>query len=437
MHKASTTKPSKIKRVLAAGFGLALTLGAYWVGYIHGGNVATTAAAAANKKKANSAKGITIATGKQSDPSVTLASLLAGSAHPDEDEVDRWAKNLSLQECLDSMKQLQGMPVGQPRDDMLKALVNAWSRKDPKGLLASADGIAAPRMRENGMEKALAHLAEVSPVEALDWIKQNADTASYADMGKRMAAVIGSYANTDPKGALNMVLALDDNTPNGTQVKTKAMDSLADAMANQGHFSDAIALFNQMPAGKLQSAALAELADNWGQVAPQDAANWIATLQDPTLINDAGQNLTDDWADSDPAAAAKWAVGMDLQIAASGNNSKNDDTLLSNVVGEWAKYDLTAAGQFLNQMPSSPTKDAAIVSFVSRAAQDNPADTMKWVATVSDKSMQASAFMQTARQWNKQDPAAFNQFMTTTTALTDEQKQAVAAAFSKSNGDKN
>jgi len=33
---------------------------------------------------------------------------------------------------------------------------------------------------------------------------------------------------------------------------------------------------------------------------------------DPSLRNDAGQNLTDAWADSDPAAAAKWAVGMGL-----------------------------------------------------------------------------------------------------------------------------
>jgi len=53
---------------------------------------------------------------------------------------------------------------------------------------------------------------------------------------------------------------------------------------------------------------------------------------------------------------------------------------------------------------SSPTKDAAIVSFVSRAAQDNPADTMKWVGTMSDQKLQAKAFMRTARQWTKQDP---------------------------------
>lgn len=423
-----------MKLLYAAVFCLALALGAYWAGYIHGGNLTTMAAA--DKKKASSAKGIMIAADNQSDSSVTMASLLAGSAHPDKDMLDRWAKSMSLQECLDSLKQLQGMPVGQPRDDMLKALVNAWSRKDPKGLLASADDITAPKMRENGTEKALAHLAEVSPAEALDWIKQNADTSSYADMGKRMAAVIGSYANTDPQGALSAVLALDDNTPNGIQVKIKALQSMADNMGNQGHFTDAIALFNQMPAGKMQSAALGELAANWGQVAPQDAANWVATLQDPILVNVAGQNLLDDWGDSDPVAAAKWAVGMDLQITTSGNNSENDDTLLSNVVDEWAKSDLTAAGQFLNQMPSSPTKDAAIVSFVKRAAQDNPADTLKWVATISDKNMRASAFMQTAKQWNKQDPAAFNQFMTTTTALTDEQKQAVAAAFSKINGDK-
>ena len=438
-EKKNAPKPSRLKGLLAVAFGLALILGAYWAGYVHGGNAATTAAAAAAtiKKNGNPSRAITITTGNQPDSTVTMARLLAGSPHPDSDLLDHWAGSLSLEECLADVKQLQDLPAGQPRDDMLKALVNAWSRKDPKGLLANADGIAAPKMRENGVLKALAHLAEASPADALNWIKQNADSTSYANMGKRMAAFVATYANTDPQGALNTVLTLDDSTPNGNQVKTKAVESLADSMANQGHFSDAIALFNQMPAGPLRSAALAEVADSWGQVAPQDAANWVATLQDPALINDAGQNLTDAWAASDPAAAAKWAMGVDLQNAAAGNNGKNGDTLLSNVVDSWAKYDLTAAGQFLNQLPPSPTKDAAIVSFVSRAAQDNPADTMKWVATVADKNMQASAFMQTAKQWNKQDPAAFIQFMTTTTALTDEQKQAVAAAFGKINAAKN
>jgi hypothetical protein len=236
------------------------------------------------------------------------------------------------------------------------------------------------------------------------------------------------------------VVALDESSRNDRQVKTKAVEGLADSMAAQGRFTDAVALFNQLPADKLQNDGLSKLMDTWAQVAPQNAASYISTVQDAGLANDLGQSLTDVWAATDPAAAAKWAVQMDMQTAAAGttlNNGGNNqgngnnnsvDTLLSNAIDVWSKYDLNAAGQYLNQLPASTTKDSAIVSFVSRAAQDDPASAMNWAVTITDPSAQQKALAQVAKQWIKQDPAALNQFLTTTTTLTNQQKQAMASA---------
>ncbi len=417
------------------GSATALAGAAYWAGYIHGGN--TASAATANKKNTGTGASITVVAANKTATAESLAGLLGGPVHPDADSLDRWAKSLSLQECLDNVKQLQGLPAGLPRDDILAALVDAWAKKDPKGLLTDAGGIIAPKLREKGVESALQYLARASPKDALEWVSQNADNASNADVARRMAEAVGGYATVDPQGALNAVLALSDGTPNDRQVQTKAIEGLADSMAKQGRFTDALALFNQLPANKLQNDGLSALVDTWAQVAPQNAASYIATVQDAGLVNDLGQSLTDVWANTDPAAAAKWALQMDLQTAAGGANSgnnNNNDPLISNVIDSWAKHDLNAAGEFLNQLPPSPTKDAAIVSFVSRAAQDDPAAALKWVATVSDKKLQATAFMQAAKQWTRQDPAAFNQFMNTTTALTDAQKQAVANALQKKAG---
>ncbi len=426
---------SRIAKILGAlVLGTVIAGAAYWAGYANGGNAAESGAA--TKKSAATGKNITLVAKGGAGANETLGGFLGGAPHPDTEALDRWAKSLSLQECLDNMKQLQDLPVGEPRDDILKALVNAWAKKDPKGLLAGSAGIQAPKLRENGVENALKQLGASNPKETLDWIKQNSDNASNADVARRMAQLMNGYATVDPVGAINAVLALGDGTPNDRQVQTKAIEGLADGLATQGKFADAVALFNQLPSGKLQNDALSQLVDNWAVIAPQNAAGYIATVQDPKLVNDLGQSLTDVWSATDPAAAAKWAAQMDAQAPAAGatGNGNNADSLLSNAIDVWSKYDLNTAGQFLNQLPPSASKDAAIASFVSRAAQDDPVAALKWVATMGDTKLQASAFMQAAKQWNKQDPAALNQFLATTTALTDAQKQAVAAALQKING---
>jgi hypothetical protein len=236
---------------------------------------------------------------------------------------------------------------------------------------------------------------------------------------------------------LNAANALSDATRNDKQVKSKAMEGIAEGMSSQGKFTDAIALFNQLPTGTSQSDGLTRVADLWAVAAPQDTANWIANVTDPQLQNDLGQSLTDVWRNSDPQTAAAWAAQIDQAAAAGGaavasnynGNSNNLDSLLTNVIDNWSKTDLNAAGQFLNQLPASSVKDDAIASFASRAAQDNPASAMGWVATIADPQAQQQAAMSVAKQWVKQDPATLAQFLGTTNMLTPQQIQTLAASL--------
>jgi len=423
----------------------ALAALSFQLGYHRGQASATagvTLASASAKGRTASARITAVLSAELPPGAISLGDLMHGPIHPDTDLLARWAKGLTLQECVDAMNALQSQPAGQPRDDILKAVVNAWADRDPKGLLAAAGNITAPKFRESGVTEALKTLAATSPKDALDWIKENAAEVTAGDLAKRYGAAFSSFGANDPQGALDAAMSLALDGRNNQQIQTRAVEGIAEGLSNQGRFADAVALFNTMPAdGKLQNDALARVADIWGAVAPQDAANWVGTITAPALANDLGQSLTDAWAMSDPAAAAKWAAQMDQQMAANpanaGNGNNNGgDALLANAMDVWAKHDLNAAGQFLNQLPASPAKDTAIATFASRAAQDDPASALTWATSITDPKAQQQALQQVAKQWAKTDPASLSQFLITTTTLTDAQLQALAAAAQKNAGGK-
>jgi len=409
----------------------------YWVGYQNG---VTGAQAATGSGPAKSHAAASLTVKAITDPrlaGLSLDRLLHGSLKPDADLLAKWAQGLSPKECLDAMNSLQGLPAGEPRDDILKAVVTALAENDPKGFLASTGSVTNAKLRESGVTSALQKLGADSPKEALDWIKQNAADASTADLSKRYESAMSGFATVDPAGALNAANALADGTRNDKQVKSRAMEGIAEGMSSQGKFTDAIALFNQLPADKFQNDGLTKVADLWAVAAPLDTANWVSNVTNPQLQNDLGQSLTDVWRNTDPQAAAAWAVQIDQAAAAAGatvasnynGNGNNLDALLTNVIDNWAKTDLNAAGQFLNQLPASSVKDDAIASFASRAAQDNPTAAMGWVATITDPQAQQQAAMSVAKQWVKQDPAALAQFLTTTNLLTPQQMQTLAASL--------
>jgi len=407
----------------------------FWAGVWHGETAARAEAAlaGANAKSHTASSRVILAVNSGAPSNLSLDGLLHGGIHPDADALALWARGLTAQQRADALNSLQSLPAGQPRDDILRAVVGAWAVNDPKGFLAATDSVANTKMRETGVASALKALGAGSPQDALDWIKNNSTDVSNKDLSTRYESAMSGYATMDPQGALSAASALADGNRNDNQVKSRAMEGIAEGLSGQGRFTDAVALFNQLPANKFQNDGLARVADLWAEVAPQDTANWIGSVSNISLQNDLGQSLTDVWSSSDPAMAAKWAAQLDQQalaagVAVSGNGNGNAvDSLLTNVIDTWSKSDLNAAGAFLNQQPPSPAKDSAIASFAQRAAQDDATAAMKWVGTIADPKVQQSAINQVANVWVKQDLAGFTQFIRTTTIMSDQQKQDLVA----------
>jgi hypothetical protein len=350
---------------------------------------------------------------------------------PDVADLAEWAKDLTPEECAAYLAQLKGMAPGFPRDAIMEAVVNAWAAHDPKGFLASTDSVSSPRLREVGVNVALKALAAQSPQEALQWLKDNPGNGSTASEQARYAAAMAGFAETDPQGALSAVLALSGNTASDQRLKNQAMQAITASLADQGRFNDALTIFGQIPDGNLRNQAYNNLAARWAQASPADASSWAASLTDPAMRGNFGGQIASVWAGSDPQSAAAWAADMDRQTAVSSNETTPDPAgtnyLLTDAIRTWANYDLNGTGDFLNSLPASPDKDGAVASFALSVGLEDPASAMQWVNTIGDPQMQQRLAMVTAIQWQQTDPDGYNQFISTTDVLSDEQKQVLGS----------
>lgn len=424
-------KLSSLKIIASLLVGGALAAG----GYYYGRQSALLTANNTSHKISTGAtgfKGAKISTAKLTlENQASLEDFLKLKGKPDAGDLSAWVRGLSPEECAAAIASLQAKPAGNPRDAILDAIVKSWAGRDPQGFLSVADGMTSPRMREQGVNAALKALAAQDPQAALKWLKDNAGTGSLANQQARYNALIAGYAATDPAAAFMLVSSLADNTPASQRQKTQALQAFMGGLADQGRFTDAVAFAGQMADGPMKNQALSALAQSWAQGAPADAAAWIGTLADPAMRNNLSAQLVSTWAGTDPLAAAAWAAQADLQSAGAApdpNNPApfNNSNLLASLVNNWAGYDLDAVGSYLNTMPASSEKDGAIASFALNAATQDPEGTMSWVSKVGDDAMRQRLAMVAALQWQSVNPDAANQFLASTTLLTDEQKNTLA-----------
>jgi hypothetical protein len=418
------TNPVKILTYLVA-LGLGVAAG-FWWGTNYFAPAATTTGAAGQNHAGSTAGGASYRSGSGAayGAGTSLESLLRGPGKPDPLLLALWAKGLSPAECAAALSSLKGLPANAMRDAVMDAVVTNWATRDPKGFLAAANGVPTPHVREDGTDAALKAWAASDPKAALDWFKDNPGDASSPALQKRYAAAMAGYAATDPAGAFNTASALGEDNLRDRQMKSTALNAISDSLADQGKFSDALSLFGQLPAGTTQTTALAHLAQDWAASSPTDAAVWAANITDSATRAQVSLQVAQTWAVSDPASAAAWAAQADAANAA-GNTTgaQNTGPLLANVIRTWANDDIDAPGQFLNQLPASPTKDSAVAIFAMRAAQEDPAGAVQWVGSISNDQMRQGVAGMVAFNMLQQDPAAFNTFVNNTTLLSDQQKQ--------------
>jgi len=231
---------------------------------------------------------------------------------------------------------------------------------------------------------ALKAMAEKDPKAAVAWLTDNKDAVPNNMLTQRYRNAIQGLADNDPKAAFAFVTALDSGSTANAQIQRQGLNTIADAMANQGQFSDALAMFAGLPDAD-RATATAELMTQWAQMSPTDATTYIASITDPAQRATTETEVVRSWARTDPQAAAAWATQYDQSVSAS--TGQPSGQALADTMRSWSRYDLDGPAQFLNGLPPSPANDQAVATFAAQARNTDPASAMNWVGQITDPTM--------------------------------------------------
>jgi len=204
------------------------------------------------------------------------------------------------------------------------------------------------------------------PAAAMEWL-QNQHSGSERLRG--MLEVVALWAAEDSESALLWLesnaqgLARLETLNNGVELWAErnplAASEWIDGMANDGS----------------KATAAKALAAKWVQTSPDAAAEWVSGLPDGPIRDEAKKALAESWVEQDAKAASIWAFAE--------AEFNGDYELLGETIREFSKQSPEEAESFVRDMIEADYSQIALSSHVIGRAQEDPAGTAEWLATMS------------------------------------------------------
>ena len=76
----------------------------------------------------------------------------------------------------------------------------------------------------------------------------------------------------------------------------------------------------------------------------------------------------------------------------------------------WTRKDPEASSQHVRDMPTGPSRDAAVSSLTRTIAREDPTAAIAWAQTIADPAARSETLLRTAQLWNTVDAAAASQW---------------------------
>lgn len=293
----------------------------------------------------------------------------------------------------------------------------------PDQYLAAVDAY-----REGGIENEqfgeyrmlLSAWAQVDPLQALDYAKENTGT-NFARQ-----TILSAWAKNDTEGAVAWARDNFDSEAKGADANPwlvgviEGISSLDLGRATQ--------LLEELPFSRGRGQALDAVFAEVTASGPENAKRWIASLSDEKLKSGAAGRLAGQLAKEDPRAAAEWATSMgpeilkssageivqqwadnDLPAALSWVESQPEEIVASagpSLVREMIQNEnVVAASDWLANYEGNPAFDDSVKSLVWHSMGDEPALAADWIMRLSTEDDQRNTFHRMIGRWMSKDEA--------------------------------
>ena len=124
-------------------------------------------------------------------------------------------------------------------------------------------------------------------------------------------------------------------------------------------------------------------------------ARWLEAHAEENYAIQAMDNLGKRWSETDPEAAINYFADLPP--------GKGQEMGIKSVVGNWAKEDPLAAGEWLNEREAGPELDSALSVYASAVSRKDGAAAMEWAISISDEKLQESTIRKVGQEWYRQD----------------------------------
>jgi hypothetical protein len=116
-------------------------------------------------------------------------------------------------------------------------------------------------------------------------------------------------------------------------------------------------------------------------------------------------NVAADWTTLDPQAAIKWATGLP--------DGPEKESGLVTVAMAWADLDPAAAGEFAQQLSPERIRQEAVVAVMNRWSTQNPEQAAQWLMKCADLQVQQQGMVQLMSFWAAENPQGAERWVET------------------------
>jgi hypothetical protein len=205
--------------------------------------------------------------------------------------------------------------------------------------------------------------------------------------------VIEGLADYDIHFATDYVNQLAEN---GTRGADQQMKRLASEVLSTAGFEDGRAWAEDLDPGALQGNALRRVANDYANTDPNAAADWAEQFVGQDQNSRLFGEIVREW--GDVAAATEWVNSLEPSLA--------QRDALSAVYGFLGSQQPHEAVQEIINMPASENKDFAINGFISGLAHQDGEAAVTWAAEIASPGMREAAMIRAGTQFFQQDQQA-------------------------------
>ena len=290
-------------------------------------------------------------------------------------------------------KWAEGVPEGPLRDQVKARLTGQLAWEDPEAAAKQFGEVKPGMMPYTNIAGDIARSwTNIDSEKALAWAS---GLENFGQRKEAVTATFGRMADADPADAASKLASLTD-----PEIRNEAAAAIATRWASLDP-EKALAWAKSLT-GDQQSAALRQIAQAQVRSSPDQAREVVGLLVSSLQPEDWKKseyrqlvgNMAGEFAETDPAAAAKFAATLPAGEA--------QNTAYSQVIGNWARYAPNEAENWLGQIEAGDVRDHAAGSFAESVASYDPGKAYDWAVSIDDPIQRRKAAENALSAWKNQ-----------------------------------